>query len=105
MTLKNSPLNNTSINLEKEIIRRFRGLVPLLSSQCLIYRELNGRETVLCLDFTACPQELKMNQQEWSETTILLALSCDELGLANSVVWKNGEQIVGWMSLEDIASL
>ncbi len=105
MTLKNSPLKNTSIDLEKEIIRRFRSLVPFISPQCRVFRELNGRETVLCLDFTACPQELKMNQQEWSEITILLALSCDELGLANSVVWKNGEQIVGWMSLEEIASL
>ncbi len=66
------------------------------------YRELNGLETVLCLDFANCPQELKMNQKEWEEMAILLAISCNELGLANSVVWKKGKKIIGWMTLEQI---
>ncbi len=105
MAAKNSPLNNTSIDLEIEAIKRFRDLASFISPQCLVYRELNRLETVLCLDFVDCPQELNLNQEEWLEMMISLAISCDELGLANSVVWKNGKQIVGWMSLEQIASL
>ena len=103
MASKNSPLNNTSIELEIEAIKRFRDLASFISPKCLVYRELNGLETVLCLDFADCPQDLKMNQKEWLELTILLAISCDELGLAHSVAWKKGKQIVGWMSLEQIA--
>ncbi len=100
MRFKNSPLNNTSIDLEIEAIKRFRELASFIPPQCRVYREHNGAQTLLCLDFTDCPQELKMSQEEWSEITILLALSCDELGLAHSVVWKNGERIVGRMTLD-----
>ena len=102
MASKNSPLNNTSIDLEIEAIKRFQDFASFISPQCRVYRELNGLETVLCLDFADCPQELKMNQKEWSEMIMLLAVSCNELGLANSVVWKNGQKIVGWMTLKQI---
>ena len=102
MAAKNSPLNNTSIDLEIEVIKRFRDLASFISPQCLVCRELNGLETLLCLDFADCPQDLKMNQKEWEEMTILLAVSCHELGLANSVVWKKGKKIIGWMTLEQI---
>ena len=92
-----------SRDLEIEAIKRFRALASFIPPKCRVYRELNRLETVLCLDFVDCPQELKMKQEEWLEITILLAISCDQLGLAHSVAWKNGKQIVGWMTLEEIA--
>ncbi len=92
-----------SRDLEIEAIKRFRALASFIPPKCRVYRELNRLETVICLDFADCPQELKMNEEEWLELTILLAISCDELGLAHSVAWKNGKQIVGWMTLEEIA--
>ncbi len=64
MASKNSPLNCTSLNLELEAIKRFRNLAPFLSTECRVFRELNGRSIVLCLDFTACPQDLKINKGE-----------------------------------------
>ena len=102
MAFKNSPLNHTSIDLEMETIKRFRRLVPLLSPKCRVWRELNGLDTALCLDFADCPQELKMNKKEWQEFAMLLALSCHWLGFAKAVVFKRGKQIAGWMTLEQI---
>ena len=95
--------HNTSMDLEIEAIKRFRALAPLLSPQCRVFRELNGCEAVLCLDFADCPQDLKKNEQEWLEFAQLLALSCHYLGLANSMIFKRGQWIVGWMTLEQIA--
>ncbi|MDJ0632333.1 MAG: hypothetical protein QNJ34_03990 [Xenococcaceae cyanobacterium MO_188.B29] len=103
MASKNSPLNNTSLDLEKEVIKRFRGLASFISPQCRVFRELNDRETVLCLDWADCPQDLNRRKQEWEKEVIWLAILCDYLGIAKNVVWKNGERIVGWMSLEEIA--
>ncbi len=94
MTLTNSPLKNTSLELEREAIQRFRGLAPFLSSQCRVGRELNGSSIILCLDFTAFPQDPNINKEEWPELARLLTHSSHELGLANSVVFKNGERIV-----------
>ena len=51
MISKNSPFNCTSIDLEIELIKRFRILVALIPPKCRMFRELNGKETVLCLDF------------------------------------------------------
>ena len=95
--------HNLSVDLEIETIKRLRTLVPLLSPQCRVGRELKKNEPVLCLDFTNCPQDLNRNKKEWQEFALLLALSCHYLGLAHSVVFKNGGQIIGWMSLEQIA--
>ena len=103
MTFKSSPLNNTSIELEIEAIKRFRTLVLVLSPQCRIFRELNSLDTVLCLDFVDCPQDLKRKKEEWEEVIILLAISCDYLGIAKRVLFKNGERIVGRMTLDQIA--
>ena len=103
MASKNSPLNYTSIDLEIEAIRRFRSLAPFLSPKCRVFRELNGRSTVICLDFADCPQELKMNKEEWQELALLLAHSSHYLGLANSLVFKIGDRIVAWMTLNQIA--
>ena len=95
--------HNRSRELELEAIKRFRGRTPLLSPQCRVVREYYGGETLLCVDFAACPQDLNKNEKEWLELVQLLAVSCHELGLANSMVLKRGLWIVGWMSLEQIA--
>ena len=102
MASKNSPLNCTSIDLEIEAIKRFRTLAPFLNPECQVFRQLNGRSTVLCLDFTACPQDLKMNKKEWQKFARLLVHSSNYLGLANSLVFKNGDRIVSWMTLNQI---
>lgn len=102
MASKNSPLNCASIDLEIEAIKRFRDLAPFLSPECRVFRELNGRSIVLCLDFTACPQDLKMNQEEWQEFAQLLVHSSRYLGLANSLVFKRGDRLLGWMNLNPI---
>lgn len=99
MASNNSPINCTSIDLELEAIQRFRDLAPFLDPKCRVFRELNGRSTVLCLDFTACPQDLKINKKEWQELAQLLVHSSHYLGLANSLVFKSGDRIFAWMSL------
>ncbi|MDJ0742013.1 MAG: hypothetical protein QNJ32_01490 [Xenococcaceae cyanobacterium MO_167.B27] len=95
--------NCTSIDLELEAIKRFRDLAPFLDPECRVYRELNGCSTVLCLDFATCPQDLKINKQEWLEFAQLLVHSSHYLGLANSLVFKNGERILSWMTFNQIA--
>ena len=103
MTFKNSPLKCTSTDLELEAIKRFRDLAPLIAPECQVYREVSGRSIVLCLDFAACPQDLKMdNKEEWQEFAKLLVHSAHYLGLANSLVFKNGERILAWMSLNQV---
>ena len=102
MGFKKYPLDCESLDLEIEAISRFRGLAPFISPECRIFRELNGKSTVLCLDFSACPQDLKMNKQEWQEFAQLLAHSSHYLGLANSLVFKKGDRILSWMTLNQI---
>ena len=102
MASKNSPLNCTSIDLEIEAIKRFRDLAPFISPECRVFRELSGRSTALCLDFAACPQDLNMNKEEWQEFAQLLVHSAHYLGLANSLVFKNGDHILSWMTLNKI---
>ena len=100
MSSPNSPIKNTSIDLEREVIKRFRSLVPFISRQCRVFRQLNGRETILCLDFTDYPQYRQINAKKWANIQLLLARSCNQLGLANSVVWKDRRQIVGRITLD-----
>lgn len=102
MTFKNSPLNSTSSDLELEAIRRFRTLAPFLSPECRVFRELNGLEPILCLDFAACPQDVQMNREEWHEFAKLLVHSSHYLGLANSLVFKQGDRLLAWMSLNRV---
>ena len=104
MASKNSPLNYRSTDLEIEVIKRFRELAPFLPSECRVFRELNGRSPVLCLDFAVCPQALKMNKKQWRELARLLAHSFHYLGLANTLVFKNGERLVAWMTLNQMSS-
>ena len=98
MASKKSPINNTNIELELEAIRRFRGLVPFLNPECRVSRQLKGHSTVLCLDFTACPQDLNLNKKDWREFTQLLILSSRYLGLANSLMFKVGKGIISEIS-------
>lgn len=100
MTSQNSPLKCASIDLELEAIKRFRDLAPLLNPKCQVFRDLNGLSTVLCLDFKACPQDLKMDKEEWQEFAKLLVHSSHYLGLANSLVFKDGDRIKSWMTLD-----
>ena len=104
MTFQDSPLKCTSIDLEIEAIKRFRSLTPFLDPKCLVFRELKVNSPVLCLDFTACPQDLKMNKEEWQEFAKPLVHSSHYLGLANSLVFKNGDRIVGWVNLDRIST-
>ena len=102
MSSPNSQFNPTSRALEKEVIKRFRDLAPFIPPKCLVFRQRDPNQTVLCLDFVDCPQKLKMSLQKWSKITLLLANSCEELGLAKSLLFKNGQQILEWISLEPI---
>ena len=98
MASNNSSINNTSTDLELEAIRRFRCFVPFLDPECQVFRQLKGHSTVLCLDFTACPQDLNLNQKDWREFTQLLILSSRYLGLANSLMFKVGKRIISEIS-------
>ena len=103
MAFKNSPLNHSSLDLEIEAISRFRSLVPSLKRECRVFRELyGGHSTLLCFDFAACPQKLKMSKQHWLEFCELLLSASNYLGLADSLVFYLGERIVGWISLNQI---
>ena len=102
MTSENSPLKCASIDLELEVIKRFRCFAPLLNPKCQVFRELKGACTVLCLDFKACPQELNINKEEWQEFAKLLLHSSHYLGLANSLVFKNGDHLHSWMTLDQM---
>jgi len=55
MAHRNYPLNYTSADLEKAAVNRFRSLVVGLPQQCIVFRDLWDRSTVLCLDFADCP--------------------------------------------------
>ena len=99
MASKNSPINCTSRDLEIEAIRRVRDFAPFLDPECQVFRKLSGRSTVLCLDFTACPQNLKMTKKEWFKFAQLLILVSHYLGLANALAFKIGDHIIAWISL------
>ena len=102
MSSPNSQFDPTSRALEIEVIKRFRDLAPFIPPKCLVFRQRNPERTVLCLDFADCPQKLKMSPKKWSKITLLLANSCNELGLAKSLLFKNGKQILGWIGLKPI---
>ncbi|MEM7761754.1 MAG: hypothetical protein AAF298_27110, partial [Cyanobacteria bacterium P01_A01_bin.40] len=55
--------------------------------------------TVLCLDFEDCPLEIAMDREDWQEFAKLAVHSSHYLGLANSVVFKIGDRILSWMTL------
>lgn len=104
MADKNLPFDYINVDLEIEAIQRFRSLVPFLSPDCLVFRELEGNYTILCLDFTACPQELAMTAPERLEWAELLLYSSHYLGLASTLVFKIGDRILGKINLKQFVT-
>jgi hypothetical protein len=91
-----SPLNSTSSNFEKVALDKFRSLAKCLPRYIKIFREPWGHSTVLCVDFENCPQLFPLDREQIS----LLAMAVEELGLANSVIFRIGGKIMGWKKLE-----
>lgn len=91
-----SPLNCTSAGFEQAALARFRSIVPFLPQDSKIFREPWGRSTVLCLDFSNCPHLLNVNQEQ----TRLLSQAITNLSLANSMIFRMGNKIVGWQKVK-----
>jgi hypothetical protein len=91
-----SPLDCTSTNFEKIALQRFRSLASCLPEDIKIFREPWGRSTVLCLDFARCPNLFLTTQANIN----LLAEAIQELGLANSVIFRIGKKIMGWKRID-----
>ena len=87
--------NCTSADFEKAAIHRLRSLVRSLPSQCQVFREPWDCSTVVCLDFVECPDLLDQSlSQEQS-----LIQGIQELGLANTVVFRIGKKLMGWKAI------
>lgn len=84
--------NCTSQNFEKVAIQRFRSLAMCIPKDCRVYREPWGCSTVVCLDFHACPNQLT----ETKNNANLILIAAKHLGLANSITFKIGNQVIGW---------
>lgn len=91
-----SPLNCTSANFEKVALQRFRSLATCLPEKIKVFREPWGRSTVLCLDFINCPHLYPVVQEQ----THLLAIAVEQLGLANSVIFRIDKKIMGWTRID-----
>jgi hypothetical protein len=91
------PLNHTSSNFEQIALTKFRSLVGFLPQGSKIFREPWGRSTVLCIDFENCPHLFHFDQEQ----SRILAQAIGRLGLANSVIFRMGNKIVGWKKMED----
>jgi hypothetical protein len=90
MLNQDSPTNNTSADLEKEVINRFRSLSNILPRECKVFREPWESSTILCLDFQACPDFLDYAQQE-KDLLLLVAIN---LGLADAVIFRIGNKFI-----------
>ena len=95
MTPKNSPLNNSSSDLEKAALNRFRHLVLCLPQTCKVFRELQDRSTVVCLDFADCPDSLRAAMAQF----LRLQLAAHYLGLADSLRFQIDTAIMGWTQM------
>ena len=95
MLNQQSPLNCTSTALEKAAIARFRSLAIGLPQDCQVFREPWGCSTVLCVDFQACPTLL----EETRKQSHILVIASQHLGLAQSVIFRVGNKVIGWTSL------
>ena len=99
MVFNNLGVKYSHIDLEIEAIQRFRRIVPFVSPDCHVFRELEKNSTILCLDFAACPQELNMSREEWQGWGELLVYSSHYLGLADSLAFKIGKRTLSKMNL------
>jgi hypothetical protein len=92
MSYQNTSSDYTSSNLEKAAIARFRCLVGFLPDSCYIFREPWDCSTVVCLDFSHCPQFVEIAQIYASD----LVQAAETLGLGNSLVFRIGSKLMGW---------
>lgn len=87
--------NNTSADLEKVALNRFRSLLSCIPQDCQIIREVWGASTALCLDFASCPDDLPTVRKQ----SLLLLLVADYLGLANSIIFRVDKKVIGWTNM------
>jgi hypothetical protein len=85
----------TSADFEKVAINRFLTLTVFLPQGCKVYREPWDCSTVLCLDFANCPHFLDLAREQ---AQLLISVS-QELGLANSVIFRIGNKFMGWKTV------
>ena len=93
---QSSQSDYTSANLEKVVMKRFRILLPFLSPKCKIYREVWSQTTALCLDIKDCPNLMEIIREKSS----LITQTSHNLGLANSLVFRCGNKILGWKTIK-----
>lgn len=91
-----SPLNCTSADLEKEIISRFQLLTGNFLGKSRVFREPWGNSTVLCIDFDSFPYLFPLTREQ----THVLRLAMQQLGLADSVIFRSNNKVLGWKKLE-----
>ncbi|BAW97694.1 hypothetical protein NIES970_26490 [[Synechococcus] sp. NIES-970] len=89
-----------SAAFEKEALERFRHLTGILPRRCQVYREVWGESTVLTLDFLACPTHLIPVKEQ----SMMLLLGADHLGLAQSILFRLGPKIEGWVNFRTVES-
>lgn len=90
-----SPLNSTSSNLEKAVIDRFQMLTGHFLQKSRIFREPWGNSTVLCIDFESKPYIFPLSREQ----THILGLAIKQLGLAESVIFRANNKVLGWKKL------
>ncbi len=95
MSYRNSPLHNTSSDLEKAALNRYRSLVPNLPEHCHIFREIWNHSTVLCLDFADCPDSLIATMEQF----LPLMIASHHLGLSNCLLFKLNNKVMGWATM------
>ncbi|MDJ0715414.1 MAG: hypothetical protein QNJ54_14505 [Prochloraceae cyanobacterium] len=98
MAPKNWPFNYNSFDLEVEAIAKLRSLVKTIPRECKIFRELKDDFIFLTVDFEDCPQEVDLNIEQFA----MCGIVCSQLGLANSVLFKIGNQIIGSTQISGI---
>jgi hypothetical protein len=101
MSNQHRPFDCTSTELEKAAVSRYRELVTWLPADCRVFREPWDCSTVLCLDFAKCPYLLPIVQME-SQSLVDVA---QELGLANAIVFRIGNKLIGWKTTSSVDSL
>ena len=91
-----SPLNCTSAELEKEVLARFQILTGNFFANSQVFREPWGNSTVLCIDFESFPYLFPLSREQ----THILRLAIKQLGLANSVIFRSNNKVLGWKKLD-----
>ena len=95
MVFKNEPIDSTSAELEELALGKFRELTVIVPKKCQIFRQIDAGVVTLYLDFIACPKELATTMKNSG----LLAIVSHQLGLADSLVFRIGSQLLGWTNI------